>query len=173
MRKIDRLIVTGGLTAGLLLTGVTGCASWQEKKAKETGRTAAQLETDNRISDLVKQSLDTAPVYKFPGVGVTTYRNTVQLNGFVATEDQKKAAAEVAQHVPGVNRVINDIAVVPQTLEPTGRNNQQLNQNLNNERYQAPQVSPPPEVIPGNPSGQNTRTNQNTSTQPNETNPPQ
>ncbi len=55
--------------------------------------------------------MDNNPDYKYEEVGVTTYRGTVQLSGFVNTADQKTKAGDMAKGVPGVNDVLNNISV--------------------------------------------------------------
>ena len=66
---------------------------------------------DQHITDRVKGSLKESPVYKFAGVGVSTFDRVVQLSGFVQTDDQKQAAEEIARQAPGAVRVINNIVI--------------------------------------------------------------
>jgi BON domain len=135
MRNVKHYILIGSVSAVVAATGLSGCASWsRQKEARETGRTPTQVADDRHISDRVASSLKASPVYKFPDVGVKTFDRVVQLHGFVQTDDQKRAAEEIAQQAPGAVRVINDIVVQPQATEaqnaqppslaPTGRINQ-------------------------------------------------
>jgi hypothetical protein len=77
------------------------------------------------ITETVEEKLQAEPVYKFSDVDVKTFAGVVQLSGFVGTEEQKARAGEVAQHVDGVTRVVNNITLIPRTneLSPTGRTN--------------------------------------------------
>ena len=120
MNKSKTLLV-GGLSATLAIAGLTGCATWEGKKARETGRTIDQYQNDQIISGRVSDALKEAPVYKFPDVHVDTFQGTVQLSGFVHTEDQKRQAEQIARNVPGVNRVLDNLALIPQNPTPTGR----------------------------------------------------
>ncbi len=119
MRDMRNLLVVGGLTVIVAVAGLTGCST--EKKARESGRTSGQMAQDEQITKQVRENLATAPVYKFPDVNVQTYNSDVQLSGFVATDAQKQNAQQVAQSVSGVNRVINQITVRPESPTPTGR----------------------------------------------------
>lgn len=101
------------------MLGLTGCSWWHEREARESGRTGSELENDNGITHRVSHALKAAPVYKFPEVNVATFQGVVQLSGFVATEEQKRNAQEIAQTTPGVTQVLNNIAV--KTPTPTGR----------------------------------------------------
>jgi osmotically-inducible protein OsmY len=124
MRTLKYFVPIGGVIALVAVTAFNGCSWSSEKEARASGRTVTQVTDDKRISERVAYSLRESPVYKFPEVGVRTFDRAVQLNGFVATEEQKRAAGEIAQQAPGAQRVINDIVVQPQVLEPTGRTNQ-------------------------------------------------
>jgi osmotically-inducible protein OsmY len=121
MRNPNYYILISGLGAALAGGSLSGCSYYH---ARQTGRTTTQVADDKRISERVYSSLKTSPVFKFPEVGVKTFDRVVQLNGFVQTEEQKRAAQEIAQQAPGAARVINDIVVQQQSLEPTGRPNQ-------------------------------------------------
>jgi osmotically-inducible protein OsmY len=121
MLKVKYFIIVGGVAAMVAATGLSGCSS-KEKEARESGRTTAQVSNDNQISENVAKSLKNSPVYKYPDVDVTTFNRVVQLNGFVATDDQKSMAEQVAKNTPGVDKVINNITVHGEPpLMPTGR----------------------------------------------------
>jgi hypothetical protein len=111
---------------------LTGCSYFDAKQARETGRTENQVANDKATNIRVEDTLKRDPVYKYPQIRVQTYQGIVQLSGFVNSEEQKRNAQQIAQSVPGVNRVDNEISVVPQTTTPTGRggtgNNPQFNQ---------------------------------------------
>ena len=122
------------VTLGSVFTIATspGCSYFDAKRARETGHTVNQLENDTATTGRVEDTLKHDPVYKYPQVKVQTYQGIVQLSGFVNTDDQKRNAEQIVQSLPGVNRVVNEITVVPQTETPTGRggadNNAQFNQ---------------------------------------------
>lgn len=93
-------------------------------KSKNDGRTAGQKVDDDKITERVESALSKEPVYKFSDVDVRTFDSVVQLSGFVDSDQQKARAAEVAQQVPGVTRIVNAITLKPaQTPTPTGRTN--------------------------------------------------
>lgn len=46
-------------------------------------------------------------------IGVTTYKDVVQLSGYVDSEDQKELAGKLARGVAGVKEVHNNIQIKP------------------------------------------------------------
>lgn len=134
-------------TAGILVLTLTGCGMWEGRKARESGRTITQYQSDKATSDRVEDALDRASVYKFPDVHVQTFQGNVQLSGFVQTDDQKRAAEKIARQTPGVNQVMNNLALVP---TPTGRSegypqNQSVPQTRQNPTVIQPGVGNNPE----------------------------
>lgn len=132
MKNAKYLLWIGSASAVMAVTGLTGCSWGQAKEGRETGRTAAQVADDQHISARVRSDLNVSAVYKFRGVGVSTFNRVVQLNGFVQTEDQKRAAEEIAKQAPGAAQVLNNIVVQqpqpvqaqtpqPGSAAPTGR----------------------------------------------------
>src|SRR5262245_36994696 len=85
---------------------VVGC-----RTSGEGGRTAGRVLDDENITSKVETALRDAPTYKFDGVKVSTYGGTVQLSGWVTTQDQKNAAEQIARNTQGELKVINSIAV--------------------------------------------------------------
>jgi hyperosmotically inducible protein len=166
MRTFKDVALVAGLTGIIAFTGLTGCSMREGKKARETGRTVTQYKSDEATSDRVADALKTTPVYKFPDVHVHTYEGTVELSGFVQTPAQKQEAERIARQVPGVNRVIDALAVVPATPTPTGESkgyppvershNQPVQQGPQGQQPAAPQpqqqapaqVQPPTETGP-------------------------
>ncbi|HTL57355.1 MAG TPA: BON domain-containing protein [Candidatus Limnocylindrales bacterium] len=120
MNKKNSFLVAG-LSAVVIIGALTGCAISEGKKARETGRTMDQYRNDKIVSARVSEALQEAQVYKFPDVHVEAYDGTVQLSGFVPTEAQKREAEQIARNTPGVTRVIDNLALVPQNPTPTGR----------------------------------------------------
>jgi hyperosmotically inducible periplasmic protein len=100
---------------------LAGCATWQRGDGE---RTAGRIVDDRRITSNIRDRLGNEPVYKFTDVDVRTFQGVVQLSGFVASEDQKQRAGQVAEQTPGVARVVNSIVLKPEggeMLTPTGR----------------------------------------------------
>src|SRR5215471_13471446 len=119
MRKLENLILLGGL-CGVL--GVTGC---QSSGHQASDRTEGRTLDDKHITERVENALKAEPTYKFTDVGVKTFGGIVQLNGFVTTEDQRRRAGEIAQGVQGVSQVVNNIVLKPEVPTPTGRSGYQ------------------------------------------------
>jgi len=86
---------------------VTGC----QTSTNQGGRTAGRTLDDNNLTSRVQTALQEAPTYKFDGVRVSTYGGVVQLSGWVASNDQKAAAEEIARNIQGNLKVVNSISV--------------------------------------------------------------
>jgi hyperosmotically inducible protein len=125
MRKLEKLILLGGL-CGML--GITGCQSSSQSGDRSQGRAL----DDKHITERVQDALKSEPTYKYTDVGVRTFGGIVQLSGFVTTEDQRRRAQELTEQVQGVSQVVNNIVLKPETLTPTGRTGEQ------------PSANPPP-----------------------------
>src|SRR3954453_15605866 len=72
-------------------------------------KSSAQATDDKSISHRVETALETDPIYKFPGVKVTTYRGVTQLSGFVETDEQRRRASDIVRTIGGPSEVINNI----------------------------------------------------------------
>jgi hypothetical protein len=93
--------------AGLVLAGlpVLGCNS------SRTQESTGEFFDDSIISTKVRAAfLEDAALRKFY-IGVGTYKDTVQLSGFVDSTQAARHAAEVAAGVHGVTKVKNDLIV--------------------------------------------------------------
>lgn len=77
---------------------------------ESTERSAAEQQEDQKLAEQVRATFATSNSFKFPDVQVAAFRKTVQLSGFVVSDDQKKAAEELAKSVPGVQGVENKIS---------------------------------------------------------------
>lgn len=125
MRNLKKLVMTGGMTAAVAVMALTGCKMMENSHSG--GRTAGRVLDDKTITAKVSEKLENEPVYKFSNVDVKTFDGIVQLSGFVATNDQKQRAGELAQSVDGVTRVVNNITMKPpmnqNQMAPTGRTN--------------------------------------------------
>ena len=104
------------LMAALAL-GVAGCETTKDE------RSAGRRVDDDKITTLIRDSLDEEPVYKFNNVAVKAFAGDVQLSGFVNTDTQKERAGEIAERTPGVVQVHNNLVLKPIAPTPTGRTN--------------------------------------------------
>lgn len=78
------------------------------------GRTTGESIDDSTIATSVKTSLlgdETAPG---TSINVESYKGTVQLIGFVGSEEEERAAIEVARGVDHVERVVDAMVIVPE-----------------------------------------------------------
>ncbi|HUC86145.1 MAG TPA: BON domain-containing protein [Candidatus Acidoferrales bacterium] len=104
--KINYLCLS--LCLGLCAAGITtftGCAGDQYN------RSTGQYIDDKSLAMRVHSALNDNPDYKFSDVNVDCFRGTVQLSGFVNTQDQKSKAVEIVKNVQGVKDVENKMAV--------------------------------------------------------------
>jgi osmotically-inducible protein OsmY len=95
---------------GLALIGPAflGCASPQPAR---TGETAGEYVDDTVITTRVKAALLNEPTLKSFQINVKTYRDVVQLSGFVDSAQAAQLAGRVTEGVTGVRSVRNDLIV--------------------------------------------------------------
>jgi len=92
-------------TATLLLaacmagTVVVGCSS------TPTQESAGQAVDDGVVTAKVKAALVADPVTKAHLINVETFKGTVQLSGFVETDEARARALQLARDVEGVRKV--------------------------------------------------------------------
>ena len=86
-------------------TTIAGCTS------SRTTESTGEYVDDAAITSKVKTALLGDAGLKSFDIGVETYKNVVQLSGFVNTPQLKARAAQVASGVPGVRSVRNDLVV--------------------------------------------------------------
>ena len=104
--KIIRRLVFVAIAAILISSSLfTGC----NKEPVE--RTAAEHQDDDKLAEQVKATFATSASFKFPDVRVAAFKGTVQLSGFVVSDDQKQAVENLAKGVPGVQSVENKISL--------------------------------------------------------------
>ncbi|MGI8956667.1 MAG: BON domain-containing protein [Chthoniobacterales bacterium] len=104
--KTIRVTIAAGVTAVLLFSPVlTSC------KREPVERTVSEQQEDQKLADKVKASFASSASFKFPDVQVASFKGTVQLSGFVVSDDQKEAAQKIAKDVAGVQDVENKISV--------------------------------------------------------------
>jgi osmotically-inducible protein OsmY len=107
---VTRRCLTMVAAAGLALAGAPGlgCATSQTAHTPET--TGEYLD-DSVITTRVKAALLDTPALKSFQISVTTYKDVVQLSGFVDSSESARLAGKVAEGVKGVARVRNDLIV--------------------------------------------------------------
>ncbi|MHB1307654.1 MAG: BON domain-containing protein [Limisphaerales bacterium] len=96
-------LMTAGMLCGSL--GLTGC------KPETIQRTGTEEQIDQQLAEQVKDAFENSPAFKFPDVQVGSFKGTIQLSGFVQSDDQKSAAATIAKGIPGVVEVENKISL--------------------------------------------------------------
>src|ERR1044071_3061980 len=99
--------IIGAALIGAAVAGFAGCSSEPAKK-----QTAGEYASDSGLTAKVKTAIATdVGARTAAGVNVETYQGTVQLSGFVDSQDQATRAADAAKKVDGVRSVKNDIRV--------------------------------------------------------------
>jgi osmotically-inducible protein OsmY len=89
----------------LILVGVSGCAEF--RKCGPEG-----CPSDQKITANVQTRLNQHPEFGPPdSIEVQTLDHVVYLNGLVDVGLERRTAESIAKQVPGVERVVNNIAV--------------------------------------------------------------
>jgi hyperosmotically inducible protein len=89
------------------LGGVAGCAS-----SSRYTQTTSERNEDHGTSSRVSAALADDPQHKyFEGVKVETFKDVVQLSGFVNTRTLKDRAGDIARDAAGGRQVRNNITV--------------------------------------------------------------
>lgn len=106
-RKIKVLVAVA--CAAVMPLGVTllttGCAG--DRYHESTGEGIDDSATTVRV----KEALGKDPTYKYDDVHVSTFKGTVELSGFVVSDDARSHAEQVTRGVEGVQNVENKISV--------------------------------------------------------------
>ena len=89
----------------LVLAVIAGCASTR------TQESTGQYMDGSVITAKVKAAILEDPALKVFQIGVETYKDGVQLSGFVNSKEARNRAAVVASQVGGVRSVKNDLIV--------------------------------------------------------------
>ena len=89
----------------MLIATFIACAS--TRKHESTG----QYVDDSVITTKVKSQLAADDFLKSFQISVETYKGTVQLSGFVASQNAVDKAGQIARSVKGVKSVKNDLIV--------------------------------------------------------------
>lgn len=101
-----RNVVFVSLLAAFGAATLAGCSSSPNQRG------VGQVVDDSVLTARVKTALATeAGISDAMNVNVNTYRGTVQLSGFVESDQVARRAAEVAKNVDGVRSVKNDLRV--------------------------------------------------------------
>ena len=89
-----------GLLAALMAAAVVaGCSSTPTQQA------AGEAVDDGVVTAKVKAALVADPVTKAHQINVETFKGTVQLSGFVESDEARSRALQLARDVDGVKRV--------------------------------------------------------------------
>lgn len=100
MRKINGFTL---LLAAFAMLAMVGCVSPSQKS------TAGEYIDDSVITSKVKAAIFKEESLKSAEINVETYRNVVQLSGFVNSQADINKAVEVARNVEGVRSVTNSM----------------------------------------------------------------
>lgn len=90
---------------GVAVLVSSGCASTR------TQESAGEYLDDSALTAKVKMALANDPATKARDINVETFRNIVQLSGFVDNEAEAQRAISIAQNTPGVRSVKNDMRI--------------------------------------------------------------
>ena len=104
MTRTLRLLITAAMIGALGATA--GCTS-----STRTTETTGEYVDDVAITTKVKAAILNEPGLKSLQIGVKTFKDEVQLSGFVDTAQAKTRAGQVAAGVAGVRSVRNDLVV--------------------------------------------------------------
>ena len=98
------------IAAAIAVVAIGGFAACSSDPAKK--ETAGEYASDAGLTAKVKTAIATdVGARTAAGVNVETFKGTVQLSGFVDSQDQATRAADAAKKVDGVRSVKNDIRV--------------------------------------------------------------
>jgi osmotically-inducible protein OsmY len=100
MMHMTRRHTAAALLGALMASAVvTGCSS------TPTQQSAGQAVDDGVVTAKVKAALVADPVTKAHQINVETFKGTVQLSGFVETDEARSRALQLARDVNGVKKV--------------------------------------------------------------------
>src|SRR5512135_206921 len=78
-------------------------------------KTAGEHVDDGTIAASIKAGLLDNKDTSSMSINVESYKGTVQLSGFVGSQQEKDAAGKVASDVSGVKKVVNSLSIAPKT----------------------------------------------------------
>jgi osmotically-inducible protein OsmY len=101
------------IAAGLALSGATvsGCSPSAPPAPARASESAGEVLDDSVITAQVKGALLNEPSLKSFQISVKTFKDMVQLSGFVDSAGAKALAGKLASEVKGVSSVRNDLIV--------------------------------------------------------------
>jgi osmotically-inducible protein OsmY len=104
---MNRSIRVAAFVAGLavVLPGVAACSS------TSTQESTGEYVDSAAITTKVKAAILKDPQLKVMQISVETFKDTVQLSGFVDSQASVRRATEVVRNVEGVKAVKNDLVV--------------------------------------------------------------
>jgi osmotically-inducible protein OsmY len=107
---MTKLTLTLAIVAGLALSGLAflACTPTPTPKVHET---AGEFIDDSVITTRVKAAILEEATLKSLEITVKTYKDVVQLSGFVDSADSRQRAGKIAAAVNGVTSVKNDLIV--------------------------------------------------------------
>lgn len=91
--------LAGAAAAAAMMAVFAGCAGFDNMRGD------TQYGADEHMKNQVTDALKKDPLYKFPDVSVSVYRDNVQLDGVINVPAQRQAAVKDASSVPGVLKV--------------------------------------------------------------------
>ena len=100
-----RNVIIGYLVLLMLVATFAACASTR------THESTGEYVDDSTITTKVKALLAEDDFLKSFQIGVETYKGTVQLSGFVNSQNAVNKAGEIARSVKGVKSVKNNLIV--------------------------------------------------------------
>jgi osmotically-inducible protein OsmY len=106
LRNMRRTSLLRVFVAIAMIGTFAGCTS-----SNRTSETTGEYVDDAAITTKIKAAILAEPGLKTLQIGVETYKDVVQLSGFVDSPQAKTRAGEVAAAVPGVKSVRNDLTV--------------------------------------------------------------
>jgi osmotically-inducible protein OsmY len=92
-------------TAAVLLAVLMGSTVMVGCSSTPTQQSAGEAVDDGVVTAKVKAALVADPVTKAHHINVETFKGTVQLSGFVETDEARSRALQLARDVEGVRRV--------------------------------------------------------------------
>lgn len=104
---ITSRLIAAIAAAGAIALGAAGCTE------TTTRESTGQYIDSAAITTKVKTAIAKDDALSVFDINVETYKDVVQLSGFVETSAHKQRAATVARNVEGVKDVRNDLVVKP------------------------------------------------------------
>jgi hyperosmotically inducible periplasmic protein len=117
--KTFRTLIVVAVAGFVAPLAFVGCATDKTNDSAHK-RTTGEYVDDKVLVQKVKSALGDNDVYKFPDVKVNTYKGTVQLSGFVTSDEQKRKAEDIARNVQGVYNIQNNITLKNETERVRG-----------------------------------------------------